>query len=232
MRPVAYKVKIEELLNGEYRRSADGSEPPHLLSPWGLKLSRARIMGTVVDKFLRDDGSYSTLTIDDGTGVLRLKAWGRDVGRISGVGVGALVDVIGRVKEFEGEVYLTPEILMMVPDPNWEVVRDLEIVKNRRKLLARGVKPKVRVRPEPTEVSAGQTEIPDTVNAEPLPPSPSEEIKEKVLVALSGYPDGAGASDISGKIGLDRQEVEEALKELLLDGKVYEPEAGKYRAVV
>jgi RPA family protein len=229
MRPVAYKVRIEDLLNGEYRRSADGSEPSYLLSPWGEHLSRARVMATVVDKYSREDGSYATLTLDDGSGHLRVKAWGRDVARIDSIKVGTLVDVIGRVREFEGEVYLTPDIVLQVSDPNWETVRNLEILKARKKLLAKGVKPKLKPAPEPAELPA---EIPEPAVPEVAAEPVAVGVKEKVLAMVGEYPDGVSASEITKKLGVDDREVEEALRELLTEGRIYEAEAGRFKAVV
>jgi RPA family protein len=229
MRATAYKVRIEDLVNGEYRRSEDGTEPAHLLTPWGQQLVRARVMGTVVDKFVRDDGSYGTLTLDDGSGVMRIKAWGEDVRKIARVGVGELVDVIGRVREFEGEVYLAPDAVIKVEDPNWETVRILELVKLRKKMLASGIKPPAARRPEPHKVAVEAGTPPEI--AVQAAPKIDEEIRERVLEMLKRHPQGATSSDLQNETKLPQPDVERALRDLLAEGRVYEPEPGRYVVV-
>ena len=223
-------MRIEELLRGQYRRSEDGSEPSHVLSPWGTQIIRARVMGTVVDKFMREDGSYGTITIDDGSGLIRAKAWGKDVERIGKVSVGDLVDVIGRVREFEGEIYLAPDVVVSISDPNWETVRTLEIVRERRELLSKGVRPNLVREPRPTQLDVEARGIPETVETLSQPPV-ADEVKNKVVSALRELPEGATPSELAEQTQLEQQEVERALRDLLTEGRVYEPEAGKYKAV-
>ena len=229
MRPVARKVRIEELVTGEYKRSEDGTEPAHLVTPWGVQLTRARVMGTVVDKFIREDGSYRTFTLDDGSGIIRVKVWGKDVDKISDTNVGDLVDVIGRVREFEGEVYLAPETIIKVRDPNWETVRVLEIVRERRKMLACGARPSVEPEPEPTQVVIEKQTSPET--APQQGGGVDESLKEKVLEVVKQFPSGVTISEIYDRVDLAPREVDEALRELLADGRIYEPESGRYRVV-
>lgn len=230
MRPVAYKVRIEELLRGEFRRSEDGSEPSYLISPWGTQIIRARVMGTVVDKLIREDGSYGTITIDDGSGLLRVKVWGRDVERIGKVNIGDLVDVIGRVREFEGEVYLAPEGVIPISDPNWETVRMLELARERRELLSKGVRPRLAREPQPEQVYAEPVGMPESVEVTTRP-SADEELKKRITDALREFPGGASSDELANRLKLSRQEVEQVLRDLLTEGRIYEPEAGKYWVV-
>ncbi|MEA1905164.1 MAG: OB-fold nucleic acid binding domain-containing protein, partial [Candidatus Hadarchaeota archaeon] len=148
MRSTAYKLKIEDLIRGRYVRSAEG-EPSRLVTPWGQEALRAHLIATVVDKFIREDGGYASLRLDDGSETIRAKSWGEDVERMKEFEVGDLVEFIGRVREYEGEVHLVPEVLKRVEDPNWELVRELEILQARRKLVAEGKRPKPRIEAKP-----------------------------------------------------------------------------------
>lgn len=238
MKPAAYKLKIEDIVHGQYIRSIEGAEPSHLLTPWGLRVTRARVMGTVVDKFVREDQGYAALRIDDGSGTISLRAWREGVPELDRLTVGSLVDVIGRVREFEGEVYLVPDLILPVKDPNWELVRELEIVGSRREALARGVRPtttpakglepaqlKIEL-PKPTPTP----EFPLEEEEPPLPEIP-DEIKKRIILALEKLDRGNGATpaEISAELNLPLAQVEDALRVTLLEGDIYEPLAGRFK---
>ncbi|MFT4326972.1 MAG: hypothetical protein ACMXYK_05710, partial [Candidatus Woesearchaeota archaeon] len=48
-RQVAFAVSIEDLLTGSYVK-LEGWNPNYVKMPWGLKVSRATIVGTVLQK--------------------------------------------------------------------------------------------------------------------------------------------------------------------------------------
>lgn len=236
MRPIAYKLKIEDLSRGEYRRSADGVEPSYFLTPWKDRITRARVMGTVVDSFAREDGSYATLRLDDGSGIIRVRAWGNDISRIDRFSVGDVLDVLGRVKEFEGEVYLTPEIVLPVEDPNWEVVRDLEILNARKRAIEKGVKPNLPPKMEPRIISV-EMPTPSRVGLEdaeePLPATP-DATKDQMFLAIKEAEgeEGVTISDLVAKSKMTEAEVENVLRELLDEGKAFEPKEGRFKSVI
>ncbi len=230
-------MRIEDLTLGEYRRSAEGTEPSYLVTPWNERINRARIMGTVVDKFMRDDKSYATMRLDDGSATIRVRAWGSDTSQLESFKIGDIVDVIGRVREFEGEVYLTPEIMLTVEDPNWELVRELEIIGPRRDMLARGLRPRLPQRLEPGSlaVEISTPSKPALSDEEKLPPLPEvhDEKKDRVFGALKEIQgaDGVQLGALISKTGLQEQEVVEAMKSLFSEGKIFEPRAGKFKLV-
>jgi hypothetical protein len=232
---MAYKLKIEDLVRGEYKRSADGAEPSYLLTPWDDHITRARVMGTVVDKFIREDKSYGTLRLDDGSGTIRVRAWGDDTSRLDRFNVGDVVDVIGRVREFEGEVYLTPELMFPVEDLNWELVRELEIIKSRKKALASGVKPRLPAKFEPLTLSVEMPTPAKVDFEEPEPPLPEvpDELKDRVFLAVKEGEgeEGISADEIRAKTNVSAPEVENALRILLVERKIFEPSAGKFKSV-
>lgn len=90
------------------------------------KISRIYIIATVIQKFENDDNSYAAITIDDGSSDIRLKSWKDDTKLINNFMVGDLVLVIGRVRKYEDEIYISPEIVKKI-DPNWELVHKLTL---------------------------------------------------------------------------------------------------------
>jgi RPA family protein len=238
MKPAAYKLKIEDLMKGQYIRSIGGPEPSHLLTPWGQRVIRARVMGTVVDKFVREDQSYAVLRLDDGTETISIRAWREGVPELNRFNVGSTVDIIGRVREFEGEIYLAPELILPVNDPNWELVRELEIVEARREALARGVRPRgiPAAGLEPTQLKMElappiRTTEPALGEEEPPLPEVPDEIKKRVILALEKLDrgDGATPAEVSVELNLPQTQVEDALRVLLVEGDVFEPLAGRFK---
>lgn len=233
MRSIAHKVKIEDLVNGKYVRSSE-TEPSYLLTPWDQRVLRVHMIATVIDKFISEDQNYGILRIDDGSETIRLKAWRQDVQTLAGFKVGDLIDTIGRVREYEGEVYLVPEVIKRVEDPNWELVRELEILRARRQALAQGKRPKPEPKPEVRRLevevpSSGATPVVEEVE-EPLPEVP-EDLKKKVLAAFDKLDRGEGVAplDLAAELDLSQAGVDDALRVLIADGEIFEPRVGKFR---
>jgi len=124
--PHTVKAYIMELASGEYVRVR--SPGRSFLRLWsGENVEKVRVMATVVSKFISNDGNYSTLTLDDGTDTIRVKGWREDARTIDTFEVGDIIDVIASVREYDGEIYLSPLAMTKVEDPNFEPLRELEI---------------------------------------------------------------------------------------------------------
>ncbi|KXA95143.1 hypothetical protein AKJ65_02460 [candidate division MSBL1 archaeon SCGC-AAA259E19] len=243
MRSTAHKVKIEDLVNGEYVHSPEG-EPNHLVTPWNQEVLRVNLVATVVDDFIRDDGGYATLTLDDGTGTIRAKGWSEGAEELEKFEVGDLVTVVGKVREYEGEIHLVPEVIREMENPNWELVQELEILENRRKMLKEGVRPKFEKEsekgPQTLEISQPSEQESEEIGiVEELgessgseeEPEVSEDLKDNLLLALDKLEgeDGATLEDLSAEVDRSYSETEEALGVLLNEDKVYEPVAGRFK---
>lgn len=123
-RLTARKVMAADVINGNYYQQ-EGFEPNYLITPYGLRVSRARILGTVVDRYINDDESYGALTIDDGSATIRAKFF-QDLDIMEGVEEGDVVEVMGKVKQYDGEIYINPE-LVVSRGPTYELMRALEL---------------------------------------------------------------------------------------------------------
>lgn len=126
IRHIAYRVWISDLLTGNFVLRESELESSHILIN-NKKVSRVNIVATVIQKYESEDLSYVSITIDDGSADIRLKAWRDDVDLISDLMIGDLVMIIGRVKKYEDEVYLVPEIAKKV-NSNWELVHKSELI--------------------------------------------------------------------------------------------------------
>ncbi len=234
----ACKLKVEDLLDGEYVPPSE-EEPAHLITPWGQKVFRGRVMGTVVEKWIRDDQSYGIIYLDDGSGVISVRNWREGVPKLAEFEVGALVDVIGRIRQYSGEIYLVPDLIVRVEDPNWELVRELEILIARREALRGGVKPKKKAlemreikieAPGPREEGV-EEEI--EVGVEDLLPEVPEEMKKKALLVFEKLDreEGIGQEELEMELKVSGSEAEDILTVLLAEGEIFEVMTGRYRKV-
>lgn len=122
-------MRIRDLNRGKYIKE-EGFNPNYLLTPYGYKVSRARIVATVVDKFKSDDESFGSLTVDDGSDTLRGKYF-QDLSALDQVKAGDIVELIGKVREYNGSLYINPELCKQ-RDVNWELLHGLEYLKMRK----------------------------------------------------------------------------------------------------
>jgi hypothetical protein len=176
------------------------------------QFTNVKIFGTVLDKkIFRSEGKvdYGVISVDDGSGfMIQVKTWGSSTKTIESIGQGDMVDVVGKVRYKDGEIYIIPGIVRKIDDPNWETVRELEIIKDhlRRKesKLARSV-PFSRH---------------------------SADLESEILRAIerAGSNTGAEYSELINHIEHSSEdEIKKALKELLSRGKIYESRPGRYR---
>lgn len=200
-RQTAHKVRISDIMSGNFVKK-EGMEPSYVETPNG-QVSRARIMGTVMNVFRSDDGNFGSITVDDSTDTIRAKAF-KDLKVLVGVEIGQLVDLIGKVREYNGEIYIIPELVKRINDPNLELLRRAELLKTL-----------------------------GTPNAAPAPASHNEqaELRKKVLDAIETKKNGASFADISATVKADEEAIEDVINELLSEGICYEPTPGKIKKI-
>ena len=122
-RQVAHKVRVNDILKGEYVKE-EGEWVPNYVRVGDKKVSRVNLVAVVVSK---DDseGSNQSLMIDDGSGRISIRSF--EGNQFSGAVVGDVVVVVGRPREYGGEKYIVSEILKKVEDTGWVEVRKKEL---------------------------------------------------------------------------------------------------------
>ena len=126
-RHIANRVWISDLYNGKFVEKESELDSSYVLLD-NKKISRAYIIATVIQKFENEDMSYASITIDDGSSDIRIKAWKNDIDLISNSMIGDLILVVAKVKKYNDEIYLVPEIIKKI-DPNWELVHKISLLK-------------------------------------------------------------------------------------------------------
>jgi predicted transcriptional regulator len=215
-RQVAHKSWICDLLNGKFVKG-EGWNPSYVeLSD--RKVSRINLTATVVSKFTSEDGNYGAITLDDGTETIRSKAFGPDTAKFVPVKVGAIIRFVGKVKEYNGEVYLSPEIVRPLEDPNWIIVHKLEL-----KSPASGAPA-----PEVMKPSISENVAEEVIKDQ------DQSVQINMLDIIKGLDAGEGAEieKVIQSSKLEQEEAKNIIIGLLKSGDVYEPRKGKLKVLV
>ena len=237
-RLTAIKTKISEINTGKFV-SQEGFNPNYVISSLGERLSRVRLLSTVVDKFVAESGKFASLTLDDGSDTIRTKIF-TALSSVEGIMQGDRVDVIGRVKEYNGEVYIAPETISKISDPNFEILRELEIRKRNEEVArkrdiiinnknqASDMEELVRMM---TERYGMDREFVETVLQQDIGDKPSVDLKKSVMELIQSLDKGEGCDygELISSSGLPENDVDKAVQELLEEGSCFEPRPGKIR---
>ncbi|MFB6175319.1 MAG: OB-fold nucleic acid binding domain-containing protein [Candidatus Nanohalobium sp.] len=241
-RQTAKMTDTEELNTGKYFQR-EGFEPNFLLTVDGRRLSRARLVGTVVDSFINDDETYASLTIDDGNDTTQIKFF-NEVERMEDYEIGDILEVVGKVREYQGQIYLDGEVLKEAgvekellhqlrkkkSDEEWsqihETVKQLKESGKDQDEIEKEMAGKL----DEDEVDAllqsfGETF--DTADTE----EDRENLEREVLESIEELDEGDGAdySEIVDQIDEPEDKLEDTINGLLSDGTCYEPQPGKIK---
>ncbi|MFH1711323.1 MAG: OB-fold nucleic acid binding domain-containing protein [Nanoarchaeota archaeon] len=136
-RQTAFKLRIGDILNGkpiiEEQQSPEGKpiQRFRFLELGEKKIYRINIVANIVDKYASEaEKKYSTFTIDDASGQIKLKIFGDDTEKFKNIVQGNTVIVIGTIRCYNDELYIAPEIIRET-DPRYLLVRKLELDKEK-----------------------------------------------------------------------------------------------------
>ena len=106
-RQVAYKVSITDLLKGSYIKE-EGWLPNYIKLDDGRQISRVNVVGVVVGT--QEGPSTTVVLVDDGTGTIPMRAFDNPQ-VMDGLVSGDILLIIGRIREYNNQRYLQPEII-------------------------------------------------------------------------------------------------------------------------
>jgi len=237
------KTRIKAITAGRFAKG-EGFNPSFVLTNLGQKLARVRIIATVVNKFLSESGKFAAITIDDGTDTIRAKVFNA-VSVLENINEGDDIDMIARIKEYQAELYLVPEVIQKVTDPNMEILRELELNKHRkelekRKKLVIEYKAQVSDLAELTKIMNERFGIsPDDVEAilqteemgEQEEPKEKTDTKSVILKLVEDLDQGTGCdyAELIEASGLDESVIDAAVNDLLSEGTCFEPKPGRIK---
>ena len=199
-RNIAFKLRIGDLLISK----PIFDQEKHKYSELGDKnISRVNVIGNIVERYNSEgEKKYSFLKLDDGSGQISLKIFGEDVDKFKSIGQGLTVTVIGFLRNWNDEMYITPEIIKE-QDPKYLLIRKLETEKERNNEVA------------PIENKAEFVAI-----------------KDKILGTIKAAEEEGGIEMdqiIMNLRDIDTEIINQEVQKLLAEGIVFEPRPGKVR---
>ncbi|MBL7051753.1 MAG: OB-fold nucleic acid binding domain-containing protein [Nanoarchaeota archaeon] len=131
-RHIAFKFRIGDLLKGI---PIINEERFSYLELDGKRIVRVNVVGNITERYDNEgEKKYTFMTLDDGSGQLKIKAFGDDLEKLTNLNQGQTILVIGVLRSFNNELYITPEIVKD-QDPKYLLIRKMESEKNRPKDL-------------------------------------------------------------------------------------------------
>ncbi len=127
-RNIAYKLRIGDILMG--KPILDG-ERFSFLELGDKKIVRVNVIGNIVERFDSEgEKRFSVLTLDDGSGQIKLRIFADDVEKFKNINQGQTVLIIGLLRHFNNEIYINPEIIKE-KDSKYLLIRKLKTEKNK-----------------------------------------------------------------------------------------------------
>ena len=198
-RNIAYRFRIGDILIG--KPMFDG-ERFSFLELGDKKIVRVNIIGNIIDKYENEgERKYVFFTLDDGSGQIKIKCFSDEVARFKDVFQGQTVLVVGVLRNFNNETYISPEIIRE-QDAKYLLIRKLETEKDKNK----NAKPMER-----TQMVAIRDKILDIIKGA----EKNGGIETDTIIM--------DLRDTSPSI------INQEIKKLLEEGIVFEPQPGKIR---
>ncbi len=211
------------------------------------EIARVNTVATVVDKFMNEQGSYASVTIDDGTGNIRVKVFSDNIGMLKDLQMGDTVIVIGLLRHYNDELYILPEIIKQV-DARWLLARKLELQKEygasyetakpKEQTIQSGQTSTIQQSISPASQSEVTEEKIETTPTTPTAPAESAEIAEKTLrdqvmdiIKASEQEEGIDVDKLIMTLKAPVDNINSTIIELLEEGTIFEPRPGRLRVL-
>ena len=131
-RRIAYKLRIGRILEG---KPIIENDRLNFIELHDKRIARVNIIANIVDKYNQEgEKKYLTYTIDDATGQIKIKIFGEDVDKFSKYNQGDTIAIIGMLRKWNNEIYITPEIIKK-KDAKFLLIRKIEAELEEPKVL-------------------------------------------------------------------------------------------------
>ncbi len=204
------RYRIETINRSEVTK--DSEERWRLVSQEGNTIFRIWILGIVTEKY-DGENEYIGLKVEDGSGVVRVKSWD---GKLESINKWDKVEILGQIQISEQDesidVFITPDIVELIADDNWNLYHRLKIVQNQN------LNTDIQVRSARVEgIDLGVASL--------------EDLKTKIQILVKQLDEGSGVTFeiITKKLPkIDESQIYEAITELLDSGEFFEPQSDTY----
>lgn len=221
-RQTAYKLWIAEIVDADYIRG-EGEWQPNYLDIKGIKVARVNVIGTITEVFTNMTEDYATITLEDGTAKVAVRAFKEDVKLVANLKIGDSLIVIGRPKQYQNEIYLVPEIVKKLENPAWMKVRKLELTQTRGN---------VQQKQSITPLETTSREVREELIAANSLLQGNEEIRQKILNLLEKQGElGMDIDMLMQSAALEEETAEKIIEELIKEGEVYMSRPGVLKII-
>lgn len=204
---------IVDIINGKVAKEGEDKFSRWMLtSANGEKVYKVRITGTVVNKYFspasEDKKAFASVSIDDGTEVIRVKGWEDDATILNDVlEESDEAEIIGRPRVSEDEIYLFPETVLKNEDYNKELYLRTKKIKRYAK--------------KDFVISSEQTIETEDFQKE----------KKIIFDIILNSENGIDLEKLIDQTKLAKSTIEAVIHDLLNNGDIYEPSALKFKKI-
>ena len=216
-RYVAIKTTIKVLLEGEYKQENEET-PNYLLTIGQEKIFRMNLMATILNKEIQ--GNITNFLLDDGSGKINLRYFEESKILVK-LNIGDVVLVIGKLRIYNQEKYISPEIVKKI-NPAWLKVRAL---KTKNIIEA----PKIIVEKEEVveNVEEKLIEVVQEENDKDVELLPIQKVTELIKSLDKG--EGVMIEEIISKSPVN--DTEKLLEKMLEGGEIFQNSPGKVKVL-
>ncbi len=217
-RQTAHLTTIGTLLNGNFVKAEAHMQPSFLRTASGKEMSRVHIIAVIVG--LGDGGEA---TLDDGSGKITARSFDSPT-LFSVFNLGDIVRVIGKVRAFNEQQYLIPEIIKKITNKQFVTFH---------KLALQTIEAQEHTQPGhsvPTTELASEEIVSNAVDDIPIdaddstPHTPFDDVITRIKDLDKG--DGAGIEQIIEQLGSDSEKL---IHHLLETGEIFEIRPGRVK---
>ena len=219
----ATKVTIKDISKGKYVQENEQSAN-YILTKGGKKLFRVSITAAVLHKELQ--GSITNILIDDGSEKIILRSFEENK-TIKELTIGDVILVVGRIRIYNTEKYISPEIVKKI-DPLWLKVRSLELNSFENKEYPNQENEKYVESKNDNIVDAEKTE--DTGEIKEVEDDlvmPLQKLRK--LISELDQGNGVLIEEVIEKSSLDK--TEELIQKMLENGDIFQNVPGKIKVL-
>lgn len=228
-RYTAYKFSISQLAQGKLEFEKDPNDPSRenfkFLAFANKEVNRVNVIANVIDKYQQE--RYATLTLDDGTGTIRVKAFSDSLPLLESIKLGDTILALGTLRYFNNEIYILPNIIKQL-DARWLLVRKLELEKEYGKIYQEKTQNQLKQLPSTEEAKVEEEEVEEEKIGENKE-EPS--LREKIFDAINGAEaeEGIDIDKMIMQLTESVDEINKTVTELLEEGTIFEPRPGRLR---
>ncbi len=209
-RQTAFILWAAELNNKPFVKQESEFSPSYI-DFGSRKVSRINMVAVVTQKTQKD--SFASITLDDSSAQIRAKTWNDDVKKLEPIKLGDVILVIGKLREYNDELYIVPEIIRQ-QSYNTFLLRQLSILKESGKPIY----------VEEPEIEGFESQGYQESYNKPREEKVYSESKRQKLIDMISSLDtetGANINQVVSSSGLPEDEASNIINELLQEGEIF-----------